>query len=399
MTRARLVLSCLSMVVALAAGNFAWAAIPEPTMASVAASAEESALVADGVALHDKGQFTEAAAKYRQALEINPHNVQALYELANTQTAQKDCKGAIETAKRGSMYWSPVRPSLYMLIGSCLDDLGKGDEALEYLEAAGELQPNDYMVQYNLALTLFNAKRPAKAAECLKRGIAANPSHASSHMLLGSIWIEQGYRVPALLAFSRFLMLEREGPRAKQAAPALLQILRGWSRVESKDGGKNRTIYVEAKDPHPEEGDFSAVLMTLSMWQGISQAIPKEKRPAELEGTVLALSTAFKSIGEEEITSQAAFACKVYAPYFAEAAAKEFQETMARFILKESGLDGASKWPQKSEDKAKVKALLDWSSSFSWPKAEEFAPAPPAVKPPEKPPETPAEKPTAGSAH
>jgi Flp pilus assembly protein TadD len=347
------------------------AAIPEPSLASVAPSAEENALIAEGTALHDRGQLAEARTKFEKALVINPHNPQAFYELAVTQSAQRDCKSAIGTAMKGASYWSPLRGALYMVIGNCLDEAGRKDEALEYLEEAGKLMPDDFMVQYNLALSLRNSGKAGKAVECLKRGIAANPGHASSHMLLGSIWLDRGLRVPALLAFSRFLMIEHEGPRAKMVAPALLQILRSWSRAEGKEGEKNRTIYVEAKDARPEEGDFSQVVMSLSLWQGISQAVPKEKRPPELETNVLSLSAAFRALDASEITSQDAFACRMYARYFAEAASKNFQETLARYILKECGLPGASSWPSRADDKAKVKSLQEWSEEYPWHKPED----------------------------
>lgn len=372
-------MGCLAVMGILVLGTPTNAAIPEPTMASVAPSAEEVALVQEGVALHEKGDFAAAAAKYAKALDINPQNVEALYELAFTLDGQREFEKALETARRGTLYWSPLRGPLYMIMGNCLDKLGRPAEALEYLEEAGKLQPDNYMVQYNLALTLYNAARPADAAQCLKRAITSKPDHPSSHLLLGAIWQAQGLRIPALMAYTRFLVLEPTGARSRSATASVKNMVEGTARVER--GQSKSTIFVQMDDPKKEEGDFSAVLGTLSLIQGLfgaTKEMVKEGKADEGERLAEALSTMCRTLGDEKIAAQKTFACALYAAYFAEASTKGHDEALSNYVLQSSGFKGPQAWLEKKENAAKVKAFLEWSKAYDWP--DESVPAP-AVSP------------------
>lgn len=292
--------------------------------------------------------------------------MEVLYELAVTLVSLDDCEGAIATAKRGGTYWSPLRGALYMMVGNCLDKLGRPSEALEFLEEAGKLQPDDYMVQYNLALTLFNAQRPASAVECLKRGINANAGHPSSHLLLGAIWQEQGLRIPALMAYCRFLTLEPASPRARLAAAQVQNLVEGTARVELSPN--NRSIVVQMEDPRKEEGDFSQVLGALSLLQGLfgaTQDMVKDGKADEGERLATILVSMCRALGDEKISFQETFACATYARYFAQASDKGHAEALSNTILQSAGLKGPGEWLAKGENKAKANAFREWSETYA----------------------------------
>src|SRR5437016_10367088 len=125
--------------------------LPKPDRIAAAPTPEQAALTREGIALHDQHNYEGAIAKYKQVLSENPWEVTALYELAFSYFENKNYKDALATTHLGVQCKSERLPLFYTLMGSSLDDLGRGQEAIEVYKAAIKQNPRIELLHYNLA--------------------------------------------------------------------------------------------------------------------------------------------------------------------------------------------------------------------------------------------------------
>ncbi len=137
--------------------------------------------VEEGITLHDAGNYTEAIAKYDEALSLDRNNLLALTEKALTLEASKKYNEAIEICEIILKHFQDKdSKSIYVTYGNCLDHLGKIDKAIKIYEEGIKLYPTYYQLYYNMAIALYNAKEYDKANKAFQNSIKLNPNHTSS---------------------------------------------------------------------------------------------------------------------------------------------------------------------------------------------------------------------------
>jgi tetratricopeptide (TPR) repeat protein len=103
------------------------------------------------------------------------------------------------------------------MIGNCLDELGRREEAIELykaaLKAAIKRAPENSLLHFNLGVSLMRVGDGPMARKEMEQAVSLDPNHVVSHFFLARLYQSQGYRVPAVLAFSRFLLLEPQSSR------------------------------------------------------------------------------------------------------------------------------------------------------------------------------------------
>lgn len=79
------------------------------------------------------------------------------------------------------------QPAVAKLIerASALKNSNQLDQAICRLEAAADLAPDVFQVQYNLGIVYTEANRPLQAMPHLKQAVALNPNDANAHYALG----------------------------------------------------------------------------------------------------------------------------------------------------------------------------------------------------------------------
>jgi tetratricopeptide (TPR) repeat protein len=340
--------------------------LPKPDRISAPPTADQIALIREGVALHDQRNYEGAIAKYKQVLAQNPWEVKALYELGFSYFESKDYQGALETARLGAQCRSEGLIGFYLTIGNALDELGRGSEAIETYRAAIKLNPRAALLHYNLAVSLRRAGKQPEAKAAVEKALQCDPAHASSHMVLGAIYEQLGYRVPAILAYSRFLVLEPESPRSAQILPALQGLL---TQGVGKGKKPNEiTIFVSGTPKgRKDEGDFTGVELMMSVVLVADLITPPpgvEKAP---ESAHQKLSSQYTSMGEALDNSKAkkGFAAMYYAPYFAALTKEGYPEAFTAHAWRAGKVEGASDWAMAN--KAKIETFLEWSKAYQWP--------------------------------
>lgn len=251
-------------------------------------ASDAGSMIEKGVELHDAGDYQGAIRSFRSALELEPANTVALYELANTYLATGDFNSCIEAAKAGLEHPSDLDPLLHMAAGSCYSSAGKTRKALRSFRAGLDLAPNEARLHFNIAVTLFNSEDGEDAVEHLQKAVASEPSYASPYYFLGEIYRDEGKRVQSLYYFARFFTLEPNTARSASAATNAFGLLFSGIDVKSKSE-------VEVTVPHLEDDDrFSALELSLSI-AGVSVHTDEGAAlPSEAHRTVSALQTFFQ---------------------------------------------------------------------------------------------------------
>lgn len=331
--------------------------VPNPVTES------QSQRVKEGVALHDRGDYDGAIAKYKDVLKENPTNVLALYEMSYSYSMKKDYRKALDTAYMGAQYKSDLLSGFYLLIGNNLDLNGEGKKAVDVYKKGLKLQPDDHLLHFNLAVTYQNLNNIDDAKKTLKKAVVLNPNHPGSHMLLASIFYKTRYKTPAFLAVSRFLVLEPGSGRSPGGFNLLQEILKGGASP-----GKNPneiTINIDFFG-NKDEGDFGSIDMLLGLTKaaGMTEA---NKGKSQAQILVDQLNSVISIIAEMDPKGdKSKFIWKYYIPYFIEMKKRNHVEAFGYYISQRSNLVGVREWLEANE--GRVNDFLTWSKSYQWPK-------------------------------
>jgi len=360
-----LALKSVACLVLLAGVASAGAKLPKPERTPVPATEQQRALIQEGVKLHDRGQYIKAIEQYQKVLAENPWEVVALHETAFSYFLAKDYEKSLETARLGAECQSPLLGAFHMMIGNALDELGRNTEALEVYKEAVKISPNDGLLRYNLAISLDRAKRRDDAKTEIERALRLTPAHPSSQKLLGGFYKESGQRIPAILAYTRFLITEPTGPRAAQLLPVLVGMLGGG--VTKGKGPNDINIMIGAGSKKDGEGDFMSAEIMLSITvaaEFIEKPGNKDKQPKSQFERLVGV---YESLGESMhlVKPKGGFAAAYYAPYFAALSKAGHSAALVAYAFQSGNVAGMAEW--EKENRAKLDAFLIWDKGYEWP--------------------------------
>ncbi|RPJ77551.1 MAG: hypothetical protein EHM20_05985 [Alphaproteobacteria bacterium] len=325
--------------------------IKEPTKPWSPSDGDTETLIQKGISAYDSGNYKEAITIYQDALAKDTDCVKAMYELALTYSAVREHQKSIDMCYRAMEYQYPYLNQIYLLAGTELDALGKSKEAVEVYESAIERFSNDYMLYYNVGITYLNLKEVKKAKNAFKTALYLRPTHPSSHLALAMVFNSEGNYIPALFAYSRFLVLEPNSKRSESARESVRKIL---GIGASKDLTKENQINVAFNPNQPkDEGDFSSMSLFMSLNAAL-QMSKEQQAKSEKER----LSESYNGIiGFLDETSrqekQESFSHKYYLPYFFEMKKQNYLPTFIDHIFQFKNPDS-------------VKTFLKWSEDFNW---------------------------------
>ena len=342
--------ACFSVVLALGSAAVA-AQSGAPTRTPVPSTAAEEATVVAGIRLHDQGKFDEAIAKYEEVLRLNPANMAALYEMAYSFAASHEFEKSLAAATRGTEYESELLPLFYDLIGSAHDSLGEAQKAIEAYKKGIQFVPHAAMLYYNMGVTyLESLKNQDEARQAFKKAVSLDPKQPAFHLMLGQAFQTDGRTVPALLAFSTYLIQEPAGPHALSAYGFWRAILRGATPAAAAASG--------------DEGDFHEVEAAIARSQ---QTVIEEmdRGSAELPAFLAHMNRIVARLADQP-ADRGTLTGAYYLPFFAELKAKNFVETFVYWSMQRAPVDGVRDWLNGHADQ--VKEFVAWSQSYNWPK-------------------------------
>lgn len=170
-------------------------------------------LLAAGIDHHRAGRLAQAKAAYREILNIQPSNADALNLLGVVAHQGGRAEQAVELIGR-ALKLKPDVPLYYNNLGAALRALGHDERAANHYGRAVELEPNYAEAHNNLGNTLMDLDRPAEAARSYGRLLALEPNHADAHAGLGSALVALGRAGEAGEHFRRAVELDPRSPAA-----------------------------------------------------------------------------------------------------------------------------------------------------------------------------------------
>jgi len=310
--------------------------------------------ISEGIKLHDKGDYTGAIDLYKKALLLNKRSAHANYEMASSYLALKDYVNAIKYSDKVIAANLDYMDQAYMLKGAALDLSGKPLEAVKTYKQGLKKFTKNHLLYYNLALTSFNLKEYIHADEALEKALQINPSHASSHLLLGYSMVNQGYRVKGVLALYNFLLLEPKGNRTTAALNLLEEQLK---KGVKKDNERSVTITMPEKK---EDDEFYTAELMLGLLESSKTNEANKTRSAS---AVFAENTnSFFTILGELKNDKKGFWWNFYVDYFYTLATNKHTEAFCYYITQSKDDAAYTKWVQ--DNLSKIESFSEWYTKY-----------------------------------
>jgi tetratricopeptide (TPR) repeat protein len=339
-------------------------AFAPPTKTPATPTPAETTTIRLGTMLYDQHKYDEAIDRFEEVAKDSPDNMVALYELALAYSGKKEIQKAIDLAARGTQYKVPEvqLAQFYGMIGNLLDGAGEPQRAIEVYRKGIEVAPGAGSLYYNLAVTFSSGLKDVESAKkALKQGAIADPNHAGTQLTLGKLFLTDDLKTPALLALSRFLMLEPATARTAEGYSLWIRVLNGGI-APSGQGGLNLTVNPNQKK---DEGD----LTKLDLFIGMSKAAALKSGADASQ--IQQLASQLDSLlgvyaGQQPGDDKATFLWTYYMPYFAEMKKMNFVEAFVYFVSQRTTLPGTREWLNANRDR--VTAFVTWSRNYAWPK-------------------------------
>lgn len=163
--------------------------------------------------LHQQGQLAEAETLYRDVLNIQPDNPDALHFLGVLESQRGRREAGLSLIDR-AVKVNPRNPSAFYNRAGILRDMARLDEALESYDRALALKADHSAALNNRGAVLHDLKRYADAVASFDRAIAVRPDHIDAHANRGTTLVALERFEEALQSFDRALALGPAGPAA-----------------------------------------------------------------------------------------------------------------------------------------------------------------------------------------
>jgi tetratricopeptide (TPR) repeat protein len=172
-----------------------------------------------GVALARMGKLDEAIVQYQKALAITPDAAEVHFRLGSAladagkfDEAIAHFRKVLET--RPANQSGTYDATTYNLMGRALAGKGRMAEALEDLEKATQLHPGFGPHLYDYALALVQANRFDEAQESVEAALRNDGDLAEAHLLLGELLARKRHLAEAAREYQRALELRPDFGRA-----------------------------------------------------------------------------------------------------------------------------------------------------------------------------------------
>jgi protein O-GlcNAc transferase len=193
-------------------------------------------LLQEGLTLHRRGAVNEAAARYHDALRIDPANADALYYLALISCQHGRFEEGAELARK-SLSSDPNQARVHVILGRALHAQGRNDDALSSFDRATALAPDLAPAHANRADVLSKIGRNAAALDGYDRALALAPDSVADWMNRGVALIALNRHDEAVISFDRGFALDPDFAQADDfRAPLLLSKLRicDWTNLPAE---------------------------------------------------------------------------------------------------------------------------------------------------------------------
>jgi tetratricopeptide (TPR) repeat protein len=306
-------------------------------------------MIKQGVELHNQGKYTEAIAKFNEALKTEPENAYANYEIAFSMYYARKPNDAIPHLEKAAKTSNiSLSAAAYGLLASIYDEGNQPKKAIDTYNEAIKVNPNYPQIYYNLGIAYFRNKQFAEAEQSAIEAIKHDPKNASSQRLYALVTFHQNKRANALMGFCSFILLEPTGPRAAEAYANIQHILQGGVL---KDANGNTSIAFYGKDDK-ETG-------TLNTSISLAVVSAQNKKLTGIAQLEYELKTIFLVAGELSAKkTDKTFFDHFFIDYFYQLAQSSYMPAFTHTITLTDRTEANAAWGK--ENAAQITGLGEW---------------------------------------
>ena len=165
-----------------------------------------------GVALAALGRTAEAMAQYQKAMELEPDYADSYTNLGVLYARAGDLDRGIPLLRK-AVELSPWDAKVHSNLGAALAESGRSDEAIAECRKALQLSPDDAEAHADLAIALARAGRLDEAIAHFERALAANPESPEIHANLAGALLERGRFDEAIPHFEKAVAGDPNSPQ------------------------------------------------------------------------------------------------------------------------------------------------------------------------------------------
>ena len=313
----------------------------------------------DGIKFYDIGNFEKAIQKYNLALELEPSNYLALYELALTYMASKKYEECVVAASKGLENQTDLVVKLTTILGSCHSQLGNKEKAIEVYKGGFLIDPSDASLHLNIAVTYSSVQQDKEAISHLKEAIIHSTNYATPYYFIAEIYRTNHYQIPAMYFYMQFILMEPNTLRSEDAARKIFSLL--YQGIKLKENG-DVDIIVNSESPK-DEGDFSTLQLALSLSATASTTEEAKKSKTDAERHTEALTSFVQICNEIEDGKLVSTFTWLYAVQNMIALQNSSDFNTYSYILAEmAGMQGAGNWFDKNQPK--IEKMTNATSQF-----------------------------------
>ena len=313
--------------------------------------------------MYEQGKFDDAMSRYNEVLKSNPNNVSAIHQLADTLFQKHEYQKAVDLAITGLEFKSNIRPLFYVLIGNTLDSTGQPQQAVDIYRNGLTIAPASGILHYNLGVTLTSSlKDTAQGKTVFKQGALADPNYPGIQFQLAVSFATDDLKTPALLAISRYLVLDPTSSRAATGYNLWRQMLNGNARPPDQNGQIQILVNPNQKK---DEGNLQVLDTDISMSKVL--AFKSSAGKSQMQSLFEQVDSLFKMYGiRAPGEDREKMLWTYYMPYVVEMQQKNFVEPFVYYVSQRTTVPGVREWLAANPNR--VAAFLDWSKNYSWPK-------------------------------
>ncbi len=163
-----------------------------------------------GVALLEQFKYSDAAAQFRRALQIDPKLSLARANLAIALFNAPDLESALKEAKAASEAL-PDAPQPYFILGLIARNQNHTEEAIAAFKRVIEIDSHDVAANVNLAQLYMQERKYDLALPLLRTAIAAEPYSVTALYNLAGALIRSGQREEGQAEMQKFQKLRESG--------------------------------------------------------------------------------------------------------------------------------------------------------------------------------------------
>ncbi len=205
--------------------------------------------ISQGNSYYEKKQYKDAIKYYGEVNKSDTNYMLALFEMANAYYNDSQFVKSLEAARLGMNLFPDKFSSFSMQIANALDNMKMPKEAQDEYDAAIARNPHNYLLYYNKGITNYNIKAYDDAKKNFQQALLINPFYAPAHFFLGSVYLQEGNLVPAIMAYNCCLLISPDGKYKNQAINLLTSISKGTDDIQN---------YVKSRNPAKAEKSFNS---------------------------------------------------------------------------------------------------------------------------------------------